>query len=442
MMNYFRFCTFLLGLAFILQSCIVAENPYQGLPPGPWRATLALQLNTVTPNPRGEPLPEKMNLKFEEVLGGELPFNFEVIYDTPEKFHIEIINGEERIVVKDIFLGRDKSQAKDTIFIDFPVFDSYISGYFLENVIEGEWVVRNKTNYRIPFVAKHGKDYRFTTLRKTPAMDLTGRWEATFDLNFDETFKGIGEFKQKGNYLTGTFLTETGDYRYLEGTIQANKFYLSCFDGSHAFLFEGKVDPATKTMMGSFRSGMTYRSIWEAKFNPNARLGNADSLTTMKSAAALDFTFPNAEGKTIGINDKQYQGKPKIIQIMGTWCPNCRDETEFLVDYLKKNPNLNLEVIALSFERHRDPTRAEQALKTYKKTFDLPYEILLAGNNDKAEASKALPQLNKIIAYPTMIFLDKNNRVLRIHTGFTGPATSEFPAFSKEFDAFVKKMAG
>jgi thiol-disulfide isomerase/thioredoxin len=432
----------LLGLSFVLQSCLVPENPpYSALPPGPWRATLSLVDNTVTPNPKGKPLPEKLNLKFEEVLGGELPFIFEVKYVNKDSFYLEIINGEERIVVDNIKMARDKSQAKDTIYIDFPVFDSYITGYFLENMIAGEWVVRNKLNYRIPFVARHGKDYRFTTLRKTPVMDVSGRWDATFDLNFDETFRGVGEFVQKGNHLSGTFLTETGDYRYLEGTIQANKFYLSCFDGSHAFLFEGKVDPQTKKMIGSFRSGNHYQSIWEAKFNPRAKLPSADSLTTLVGNAAFSFNFPDAEGKMVSLLDEEFRNKPKIIQIMGTWCPNCRDETEFLINYLQKHPDLDLQVIALSFERYPEAAKASQALRTYQKAFNLPYPILWAGSSNKAEASKALPMLSKVMAFPTMVFLDRNNRVIRIHTGFSGPATSEYKSFSEEFDRFVQRMS-
>ena len=39
-----------------------------------------------------------------------------------------------------------------------------------------------------------------------------------------------------------------------------------------------------------------------------------------------------------------------------------------------------------------------------------------------------------------MIFLDKKNKVRRIHTGFDGPATSKYGEFEKEFDILVKKM--
>ncbi|MDV7401472.1 hypothetical protein RZS08_59185, partial [Arthrospira platensis SPKY1] len=97
------------------------------------------------------------------------------------------------------------------------------------DVLGGEWVVNYKENYRIPFVAHFGQGYRFTQLRKTPDMDLSGKWEVNFGLDTDAPYPAVGEFRQEGNQLYGTFLTETGDYRFLEGTVQADKFYLSCF---------------------------------------------------------------------------------------------------------------------------------------------------------------------------------------------------------------------
>lgn len=83
-----------------------------------------------------------------------------------------------------------------------------------------------------------------------------------------DTTKAIGEFVQVENNLTGTFLTESGDYRYLDGTVQANKLYLSCFDGAHAFLFEGKIE-ADNTINGIFYSGKNYKATWSSKKTTN-----------------------------------------------------------------------------------------------------------------------------------------------------------------------------
>ncbi len=432
--------------AFALHSCLVMEGSYLKLPPGPWRAALKLTPEFISPNPKGQPLPEKVNMKFADVNEYELPFTFDVVYDNDSTFHLEIINGEERITVpaSDIQFGRSKHRSQDTIRINFPMYESYISGAFVGNTIEGQWVVTTRENYAIPFLARQGQDWRFTALRKPPLLDLSGKWACTFGLeSTDEEevpYPAIGEFRQEGNRLTGTFMTETGDYRYLEGTVQADKFYLSCFDGAHAYLFKGKILPDS-TLTGAFYAGKHYRTTWSGRRDASFKLANPDSLTFLKPGFdKFAFSFQNPDGKTVSLDNPEYQGKAKIIQIMGTWCPNCRDETAFLVNFLKEKNPQNLAVIALAFEKHADKPSADKAIRTYKQRAGMPYEVVYAGTNKKEDAAKSLPMLNAVFAYPTLLFLDKNNRVVKIHTGFSGPATSEYLLFKENFNKFVAEL--
>lgn len=423
-------------LFLVLQSgCLVIQHPYPALAPGRWRGVLKLTQGPVAPPDESQ----FSKLKFEEITEGELPFLFDVIYDDDQKFHIEIINGEERLRVDHIRIGRDPATAKDTILIDFPVYDSYIKALYENDVIEGEWVINFKDNYRIPFVARFGRGYRFTELKKTPVMDLSGKWQVAFGVETEATEPAIGEFKQVGNLLTGTFLTETGDYRFLEGTIQADKFYLSCFDGAHAFLFEGKVMPDS-TLVGSFRSGTQYRTMWEGKRNPAFHLRDPDSITVARVKEPVSLKLEDPFGKVVSLNDPGLAGKVKIIQIMGTWCPNCRDETAFLTDYLSRHPAEDYAVVAVAFERYAEKEKAMSALRRYVDNMGVTYPVLLAGLKDQATAETVFPMLSRINAYPTMLFLDRQNRIRRIHTGFSGPATSEYTAFQADFDAYLQTL--
>ena len=79
-------------------------------------------------------------------------------------------------------------------------------------------------------------------------------------------------------------------------------------------------------------------------------------------------------------------------------------------------------------------------IKTYIEKMGITYPVVYGGSSNKAEAGKTLPMLNKVVAYPTMIFLNKRNEVVAIHTGFTGPATSSFEHFKEEFDELVRKI--
>jgi len=198
---------------------------------------------------------------------------------------------------------------------------------------------------------------------------------------------------------------------------------LSVFDGSHAFLFEAKI-LEDQTMIGSFKSGKHYQATWTGKKEDDAKLADPNSLTFLKEGyEQLEFAFPNVAGEIIKLGDERYKNKVKLVQIFGTWCPNCRDETRFLVDYLKKKPSKDLEVIGLAFEKYKDADKSIAAINRYQQRMNIPYELLLAGDADKKEAAKALPML-----------------IRKIHTGFSGPATADYKLFGEEFDATITKL--
>lgn len=439
--DQFPFLSFLLLLT-IVSGCLVIENPYPKLAPGLWRGVLQVDPAQATRIGGSTNQQKERELQFEEVTEGELPVEFEVVYDTPDSFHIVWINGEERIISTDIAFGLDRRTAKDTLIIQFPLFDTYIEAVCESGVMQGDWVVNYKEDYRVPFIAKFGEGYRFTQLSKKPAMDISGEWAVTFEPDSEQAYPGIAEFKQTGNSLTGTFRTETGDYRYLAGTVQANKIYLSCFDGAHAFLFEGKIN-ADSTLIGSFRSGKHYQAFWEARRDLHAELEHAEEITLASGKnEPVRLSLVDADGQLFSINDEQYRGKPMIIQIMGTWCPNCLDETRFLKTYLEAHPDTDLMVISVAFEKYRQKERVLPLLQRYRARLNLPWRLAWGGFADKEEASKALPFMDGVKAYPTLLFLDRAHRIQRIHTGFDGPATSKYKQFGIDFHNFVNQLAG
>lgn len=435
--TYFKSGFAALLLAAVFSACLSTDTAYSRVAPGVWRGVLELEQFNI-------PVRDKdtvFTLK-EQFREAELPFNFEVKYLDAERFYVEFINGTERIRCDSIQYGRDRSTARDTFNIYFPEYASYIHAGVRGGVMQGEWVVTTKDNYRIPFYAHAGRNYRFTTLNAPPSADLSGEWAAQFGIDQEEQDKAIGEFRQEGNHLDGTFRTETGDYRFLEGTIQGRKFWLSCFDGAHAFLFSGNV--RGDTLQGEFRSGKHFRTLWNAWRDPAFQLGNPDSLSTLKpDAAPIAFELPTPEGKMLRFPSPDFDGKIKVFTVMGTWCPNCRDEQMFLQEYLKQNPAMadKMEIVGFAFERYDDPEKAIAQLLTYKKRLGIPFELVYAGKASVKEAERVFPALSKVMAFPTMIVLDQENRVRRIHTGFDGPATSKYASFKQEFSDLMTQLA-
>lgn len=427
-----------IGLGSILfqTSCLVANDSFSRLAPGIWRGVLVF-------DPLKIPVRDKDSIfiLYDQYREGELPFNFEVKYLDDERFYIEIVNGEQRIRCDSIRWGRDRTTARDTVNVYFPEYQTYLRADVRGGAMQGEWVVASKDDYRIPFYAKAGLEHRFTPLHEPPKADLSGDWATLFGLEGDNPSKAIGEFRQDGNRLLATFRSETGDYGYLEGTVQGRKFWLSGFDGARAFLFSGVI--SADSLQGEFRSGTHYRTLWSAWRDPSFRLGAADSLARLTDQGRnIQFALTTPEGRELRYPSADFDGKIKIFTISGTWCHNCRDEQLFLREFLAERPDLaqDIRVVVLSFERHKTPEAANAQLSQYKKTLGLPFDVVYAGKANRDEALKLFPSLDRMLAFPTMIVLDRKGAARKVHTGFDGPATSKFADFKKDFTALMEQL--
>ncbi|MDO6596934.1 TlpA disulfide reductase family protein [Oceanihabitans sp. 2_MG-2023] len=359
-----------------------------------------------------------------------LPFNFKVI----DASHLQIFNAEEIIEVDEI------TYKQDSVFIKAPVFEGYLAAKLQGDKLTGSFIKPN-LNRVVPFTAEK-QETRFNVLNE-PASMVTGNWEAIFSPE-DEAEKYIakGVFSQKGNKVTGTFLTTTGDYRYLEGVVDGNMMKLSTFDGAHAFLFTAKVTDST--MIGTFYSGKHWEEPFEAIKNETYELPDANGLTFLKEGYnKIAFSFPDAKGNMISLENERFKNKVVLVQIMGTWCPNCLDESKYFSTYYKNNKDKGLEIVALAFEYVKTEAAGFKNIQRLQERIAIEYPILLAqtGTSSKAKAQEKLPMLNHVLSYPTTIFIDKKGKVRKIHTGFNGPATGEkFTAFKKEFEGFVNML--
>lgn len=369
--------------------------------------------------------------------GGELPFSLDISRKTDSSYTVFAINGDERLPLD------EASITGDSVRIPIELFESEIVAKVEDSTLTGRFTKYNlSTVTHMPFTAQFGATYRFTNATKTPIANLSGKWSVIFRSGNDST-QAVGIFDQEGNTLKGTFLTPTGDYRYLAGTIQGGTMYLSCFDGNHVYLFKAKVDSSGNQLTGEFWSGLKGYETWTAVKNDKAALPDANSLTLLKKGYdRLKFSFPDAEtGKPVSLEDERYQNKVVIVQLLGSWCPNCMDETKFLAPWYQKNKDRGVEIIGLAYERSPEFDISAPKLQKMKKRFDVDYAILLAGVSDKAAATQTLPMIEKVMAFPSTIFIDKQGKVRRIHTGFSGPGTGKYyDEFVEEYNLFVDKL--
>jgi thiol-disulfide isomerase/thioredoxin len=263
----------------------------------------------------------------------------------------------------------------------------------------------------------------------------------TFVYDEKDTTNGIGIFEQTNNKLTGTILTPVGDYRYLNGSVTNGELSLHTFDGEHLYVFTATKNNDT-TLVGEFRSGKSRLESWTATKNDTATLPDGDSLTLLKKGySKIDFSFPDLEGKLVSPADDQFKNKVLVLQLFGSWCSNCMDETRFLSQWYRENQDKAVAILGLAYEQKADFEYGKSRVEKMKSRLQVPYDFVLAGTKDKEEASKTLPMLNQVIAFPTLIFVGKNGEVKRIHTGFNGPGTGKYyEEFQEEFNQTITEL--
>lgn len=365
--------------------------------------------------------------------GDSLPFNF-TIESNDSSYSMYLINGEERLKIDNLEINGDSLVAV------MHIFDTDIRAKITKNSMEGVFTKNYAEGYVLPFSAEKGPDYRFSQSPQTD-INVNGKWEVQFASNSKDSIKSIGEFRQKGAYLEGTFLTITGDYRFLEGEIDGNQLKLSCFDGEHAFLFRAEIDDDGK-MNGIFRSGKSWNESWTAIRNESITLQDPHSLTFLKEGyESISFAFPDMNGDTVHYPSEAFENKVILIQILGTWCPNCMDETRFLADWYSKNKNREVEIFGVAFEKKPEPEYVRERVEKVRDKLGAEYHFLYGGLADKALASQAFPMLNQVISYPTLIIIDRKGKVRKIHTGFAGPGTGAYyENFTADFKSFMNSL--
>ncbi|MGH1343749.1 MAG: TlpA family protein disulfide reductase [Nannocystales bacterium] len=362
--------------------------------------------------------------------GGELPFELHV-HDREGTLQATAHNGTETVEFTSVSLGGD------TAVLRIDGYDSEVRAT-LKDDGQSLWGVWTKTTpdgpSSMPFAATRGAQPRFSSETPAPSYDVPksvdGEWSVRFREEDDSTFVGHAILTSSDGALHGTILTDTGDYRYLEGRYANGTVELSCFDGGHAFLFRATV-AEDGSLEGNFWSRASYHATWTAtpmspgQASPLADPFTAVTLSSRETEGRFRFAFPDSSGATVTDEDPRFRDKVVLIDIFGTWCPNCNDYAPVLARWHDTYGPRGLEIVGLAFEFTGDVKRDRAQLATYAQTHGITFPLLLAGTSDKGDAAELLPSIDEVKSYPTTILVGRDGRVHKIHSGFAGPATGK-----------------
>jgi len=364
--------------------------------------------------------------------GGALEFGLELTTDEPGRQQAFLRNGGESIPVP---VARWDAR---TLVLELPHYDSRITAELVEGRYVGTWEKRRGREKRAELVFKAERAPAEIAARPVArGPRFGGRWAVDFAT--DDT-PAVAEFIElpMASEVTGTFLTTTGDYRYLAGR-RGEELTLSCFDGAHAFLFKAKLQP-DGTLAGDFWSGDWHHETWTAKRDDAAALPDPFEAVKWDGKTRLaDLEFPDLDGKPTRVSS--LAGGATLLVVFGSWCPNCHDEAQVLAELDAKYRARGLSIVGLAFELTGERERDAEQVRLFARKYGLTYPLLLAGTADKEAATQALRMLDRVRAFPTTIFVGADGTPRAVHSGFAGPATGdEHVKLVREFEQRIEAL--
>ena len=320
-----------------------------------------------------------------------------------------IRNGEERIVLS--HLGEE--------LYAVPVFGGSWKGQWEGEEWRGHWTDSLRPgDYRVPLSLT-----RVLNTQPTTGSKATSRWD---------TSEGTLWLQTREDSAWATISTPTGDYRYLAGKKSHNTLTINTFDGAHLFRFSATLQ-GDSLVHGSFLSGTHYETSFEGVLATGGGGGWKNGRQAF-NGAEITLKGVNAMGDTVIWDRASLEAAGKsglVVDVMGTWCPNCMDEARLLAELAPNHPDVQF--VSLAFERSTD-ARILRRLAQFQKELQLSWDVLLGGKASKRIAAECLGVVDTVHSFPTTVFWAPGSDPV-IHTGFNGPATGKGYVVERAFFA-------
>jgi thiol-disulfide isomerase/thioredoxin len=304
--------------------------------------------------------------------------------------------------------------------------------------------------------------------------NLAGSWEIPLDTpssKGEKAFRLILE--QRGAELGASILRVDGDTGAYVGEFKDGRWVLSHFDGHRPGVIEISVrkdgalevlahnEAYAKAFRSDSSSSKSDDSYSESPLGPplihyvayRSEVARAKGFpapddylahtTARDRHEKFTFSFPDANGKLVSNEDPRFKGKVVLAIVTGTWCPNCHDEAQYLVQLDRKYRDRGLAIVALDFEEPEQQGSLERE-RAFVKQYGVKYTYLIAGA--PSQMWEKVPQLVNLNTWPATVFIGRDGTVRAVHSGFASPASGEFHTqlkqeFTGKIEALLKEKA-
>jgi thiol-disulfide isomerase/thioredoxin len=360
----------------------------------------------------------------------QIPFRIEFAGEG-SNFQGWFFNGDEKVIST---AGKLENGA---LVLNFDQYATKLEATLKDGQLEGQYGPMQKK-----LVAFRANKAVATPAADAHAPSIAGDWEIGVKSPKGELAWRL-IVRQSGPEVSAAILRVDGDTGSLTGRYRDGKFVLSHFSAARPGLLE--LNPASDgtldVTLTSFKETKQYKATRPAESRAKGLPEPTDpSLHTRVKdpSEPLRFNFPDLNGQLVSNTDARFQGKVVVVNVTGSWCPNCHDEAPFLAALYRKYRDDGLEIVALSFEEAeqlKNPTR----LRAFIKQYGIEYTVLLGG--ETAEVRDKLPQAVNLNTWPATFFVGRDGLVRAVHAGYAGAASGDaHRLLTEEITAQVEKL--
>jgi len=355
------------------------------------------------------------------VNGVEVPFRMEIA-GSGAGVKGSFFNGDEKVT------STTGQFTNGALVLSFDEYETKLEATLKDGTLDGQYS-RSTRGAPYPF---HARRFVVTAPTDAKVPSIAGLWNI-------QTKSSKGEsawhliVRQSGSEVSAAILRVDGDTGTLTGAYRNGRFVLGHFSAARPMRLEiaPQADGSLSLVQNDERDKpMAAIRAEQALAKGLPQPSDPSRFTSVKDPTEpLRFSFADLNGRIVSNTDERFRGKVIIVDISGSWCPNCHDETPFLVELYRKYHDRGLEIVALSFEEAaqlKNPTR----LRAFIKHYGIQYTVLVPG--EPREASDKLPQTVNLNSFPTTFFLGRDGRVRSAHAGFPGKASGTFHEQAKQ----------
>jgi thiol-disulfide isomerase/thioredoxin len=356
----------------------------------------------------------------------EVPFRLELSVQRG-KVGGAFFNGDERV------RSTEGSFAGDALSLSFAHYASTLRATWSDGRLSGSYERPGST------LAFRASPHVAPTASAAKGPDISGQWNIAV-----KSPKGESAWRffirQAGPRVSASILRVDGDTGTLEGGYDDGSFVLSHFSGARPLLLVlTSNEDGTLSILENGKVSYTAVKSAEARAKGLPEPADPSRWTSVKDPTQpLRFSGRSLEGAEVTESDPRFKGKVLLVNIMGSWCPNCHDEAPFLAELYRKYQKQGLQVVSISFEdaeQLKNPTR----LRAFVKAYGIEYPVLLGG--EPSELALKLPQAVNLNTWPATFIVGRDGLVRGAHAGFAGKATgSAHEALKAELTSTVKKL--